>query len=276
MADQTNLLALNAAVEAARAGESGRGFAVVAGEVRQLAANSKAATDDINDHCRHPDRSGRSHRTMVSIPRCRKGWFGQPGRAVHGADPAGCTQRWWTPCRRAARPRRTTRSTSAGFFAPMPLMPCSSSSVPGSARQSPPAWRRGRSCRRVVPRATSARQALRLMKRTCAPGPGWRRLSAGVAVRAPSGWRGVGRGLAQQHALFARSTGREPSVRVSVSKLWPFSMLTFAAHGAGGQRAGAARRAIAPREFLAQAEGGGDVVPELLHLLGVACRARCP
>lgn len=47
LADQSGLLAMNASIEAAHAGEHGNGFAIVANEVKKLAMQTKAFSNDI-------------------------------------------------------------------------------------------------------------------------------------------------------------------------------------------------------------------------------------
>ena len=52
ISEQVNLLALNATIEAARAGEAGKGFAVVAQEIKDLARQTAAATNQADEKLR--------------------------------------------------------------------------------------------------------------------------------------------------------------------------------------------------------------------------------
>lgn len=68
IAEQTNLLALNATIEAASAGEAGRGFAVVANEVKELARQSAAATEDIRQQVSFiQDNTSASMRSLTEV-----------------------------------------------------------------------------------------------------------------------------------------------------------------------------------------------------------------
>ena len=98
IAGQTNLLALNATIEAARAGEAGRGFAVVAGEVKTLASQTSAATDDVRQRVhRDPHRYHRRGRSDADRRRSRR-----TGPLRHGRTDAAprCHRRERRWCRR--------------------------------------------------------------------------------------------------------------------------------------------------------------------------------
>ncbi len=69
VAKQTNLLALNASIEASRAGEHGSGFSVVAEEIRKLASETGAATENIRERIEQMQMQSEEAVRFISINR---------------------------------------------------------------------------------------------------------------------------------------------------------------------------------------------------------------
>ena len=66
IAETTNVLALNASIEASHAGEAGKGFSIVAKEVKNLAAQTVAVTDEIQEIMQKNVQNVRETKAVIS------------------------------------------------------------------------------------------------------------------------------------------------------------------------------------------------------------------